>query len=113
MKKLLFLFLLVSIYACNSTKELAIVEKETIEIEIDSTRLVVIEDTVPVRIDSVLAVVDYIRVKEEYQKEKLEPIKVVEQNKVIKNKTNENIKIEDKTTKQTTYVVNEVGTMAY
>ena len=113
MKKLLFLFLLVSIYACNSTKELAIVEKETIEIEIDSTRLVVIEDTVPVRIDSVLAVVDYIRVKEEYQKEKLEPIKVVDQNKVIKNKTNENVKIEDKTTKQTTDVVNEVGTMAY
>lgn len=111
MKRFLFFSLLSILCACNSSKEVVEIEKDNIQI--DSTKIVLIEDTTEIKIDSMLAVVDYIRVKEEYQKEKAEPIRVINVDKVIKEKRgNQNVKIEDKTTNEVSEH-HEVGTMAY
>lgn len=111
MKRFLFFSLLSILCACNSSKEVVQIEKDNIQI--DSTKIVLIEDTTEIKIDSMLAVVDYIRVKEEYQKEKAEPIRVINVDKVIKEKRgNQNVKIEDKTTNEVSEH-HEVGTMAY
>lgn len=113
MKRFLFFSLLSILCACNSSKEVVQIEKDNIQI--DSTKVVFIEDTTEMRIDSMLAVVDYIRVKEDYQKEQAEPIRVVREenlDKVIKRKNVQNVKIEDKTTNEVSEH-HEMGTMAY
>jgi len=111
MKKLLFPLLLTILYGCNSTKEVSTVDEKTVEID---SSLVIIEDTIGYKIDTILAAVDYIKVREEYQKEKPDPIRVVEQEKETIKDKNQNVKIEDKTNdKPVTDTENEIGTMAY
>lgn len=109
MRSFLFLSLLSIFYACNSTKESIQIEKNIDQI--DSTKILLIQDTTQeVKTDNILAV-DYIRVKESQQIEKVKSVKEVQQKKVKTNK--QNVKIEDKTTTNTVNLEQEVGTMAY